>query len=252
MRIAVVQLTLQPRGRTLTFQAALKAIDAAAESDPAPDLICLPAFADVLDSALGRNELCEQVEGQTTAACGQRARSWGLFVTFGLAERGPDRPYVTSVLLDRDGDVRLAQRQLSFHESTADYFQSGEGLSGADILLGRLALLTGHDLVSDRAWDQVVRSGAQLVVGTACWSRPTGRDSDPNQTRKRIAEQAGRASLWCAVADVTTEGASAGQTCPGLTTIINDQGEIVAAASQGEPATLRAEIDLPERVAYES
>ncbi len=243
MRIAVVQLTIHPNRRTANLQAALNAIDAAAESDPAPDLILLPAFADVLDSAAGRNELCEHVEGQTTAACGLRARNWGLFIAFGMAEKSGKRPYLTSVLLDRDGDVRLAQRQMYLLNSTSDFFQPGEGISVTNILLGRLGLLTGEDWLNPRTWDHVNQAGAQLVVGAACRLHPGGMDTDPRKTRARIADQARRTNLGCAIADATTGDESKG---PGLSTIIDNQGEILAAAPPGEAATLWAEINLPE------
>ena len=244
MRIAVVQLKVQPNRRTTNLQAALDAIDAAAKTDPAPDLILLPAFADVLDSAAGRNDPCEYVEGQATAACGLRARSWGLFIAFGMAEKGGKRPYLTTVLLDRDGDVRLAQRQMFLHESTSDFFQPGKTLSVANILLGRIGLLTGDDWLNPRAWDHMVQSSAQLVVGSACCLRSAGKDTDPQATRSPIAEQARRTNLWCAVADATTGDQS---NSPGLSTIINNQGEIIAAAPPGEAVTLWAEINLPEQ-----
>ncbi|MFQ5501056.1 MAG: carbon-nitrogen hydrolase family protein [Phycisphaerae bacterium] len=244
MRIAVVQLSIQPNRRTATLQAALNAIDAAAKTDPAPDIILLPAFADVLHSAPGQSAPCEHVEGQTTAACGLRARNWGVFIAFGMAEKSENRPYLTSVLLDRDGDVRLAQRQMVLQKSSADFFQPGEGISVTNILLGRIGLLTGEDWLNPRAWDHVNQAGAQLVVGAACRLHPGDKDTNPRKTRARIAEQARRTNLGCAVADATTGDESNG---PGLSTIIDNQGEILAAAPPGETATLWAEIHLPEQ-----
>ena len=88
MRMAVVQLEVDPMRRTVTFQRALRAIDAAAEQDPAPDLIVLPAYRDVLAVMLGEQRPAERQAGQTVAACGLRARQWGVFVALGFAEQG--------------------------------------------------------------------------------------------------------------------------------------------------------------------
>ncbi len=95
MRIAVVQLAVDPARRTVTFQHALHAIDQAAECDPAPDLILLPAFGDVLAVMSGNEAVTDRPAGPVVAACGLRARQWGVFVALGFAECDADKPYVT-------------------------------------------------------------------------------------------------------------------------------------------------------------
>ncbi len=247
MRVAVVQLPVQRAGRTSTFQAALAAIDAAADKDPAPDLVLLPAFGDVLDALAGDTARCENVHGQTTAGCGQHARSWGIFVSLGMAAHGPDRPYLTSVLIDRDGDVRLAQHQVSLDASATEVFGAGSGHETVDILLGRVALLVGDDLFKTEAWDAVVAHGAQVVLGSACWAARRSGGKIGESVRSRIAGQAKRCGLWCAVADVTAGSAEAGLYVPGQSAIFSDTGQIVAAADAGVAATLRSEIPLAHR-----
>lgn len=247
MRIAVVQLPVQRASRTAAFQAALAAIDAAADTDPAPDLVLLPAFGDVLDVLAGDTPPCENVHGQTTAGCGHRARTWGIFVALGMAARGPERPYLTSVLMDRDGDIRLAQRQVSLDKSASEVFGAGSGHETADILLGRMALLAGDDLFDAEAWDAVVANGAQVVLGSACWAAPPSNGKNSESVRSRIAEQAKRCGLWCAVADVTTGSAGTAPYVPGQSAIFSDKGQIVAAADAGAAATLRLDIPLADR-----
>jgi len=247
MRVAVVQLPVQRGARTSTFQAALAAIDAAADTDPAPDLVLLPAFAGVVDALAGDTTLCENVHGQTTAGCGFRARTWGIFVALGMASHGPERPYLTNVLIDRDGDVRLAQHQVRLDESGKQVFGAGSNQATVDILLGRMALLAGDDLFDAEAWNAVVASGAQAVLGSACWAAwPTG-GKHRKSVRTRIAEQAKRCGLWCAVADVTVKSAGTGLSVAGQSTIFNHTGQIVAAADAGAAATLWSDIPLPER-----
>ena len=247
MRIAVIQLEIQPEQRTATFQRALRATDAACEADPAPDLVLLPAFVDAPAVASGRAAACEKLHGQTTAALGLRARNWGVFIALGLAEEGPDKPYVTSVLIDRDGDLRHAHRQVSFEVSNTSVFGAGNRFATTSILLGKIALLTGDDLFNPQAWDAVVKSEAQIVLGTACWSR---RESDNDailQIRSHIAEQAARCGRWCAVADVTTgPGRGDDYSCPGLSAVFNGEGEIVVAAEPDVGTTLWSDVMLPD------
>ena len=246
MRIAVVQLATRPNERTRTLQAALGAIDAAAKKDPAPDLILLPAFADVPAAALGKKIVCEHVHGQTSAGCGQRSRNWGVFTVFGLAEKGPHKPYVATVLLDRDGDIRLSQRQVSFDRSITKNFDAGDGFRTVKVLLGCIAPLTGDDLFNAQDWDAAVRGGAQIVLGTACWFR---RKSDCQATtgdiHSRIGEQAGRCGLWCAVADTAPFAENGGLIGSGLSAVFNQEGEIVVAAEAGAATTLWANITMP-------
>lgn len=249
MRVAVVQLPVQRGARTSTFQAALSAIDAAADTDPAPDIVLLPAFGGVLDALEGDTTLCENVHGQTTAGCGYRARAWGIFIALGMASHGTERPYLTSVLIDRDGDVRLAQHQTRLDASAKRVFGAGSDHGTVDILMGRMALLSGDDLFDAEAWNAIVASGAQVVLGSACWTTQSTDGKNRKSVRTQIAEQAKRCGLWCAVADVTANSTGTGPSIPGQSAIIDDTGQIVAAADAGSAVTLWSDIPLPERPA---
>ncbi|MCG8407292.1 MAG: carbon-nitrogen hydrolase family protein [Phycisphaerales bacterium] len=246
MRIAVVQLAVKPEHRTETLQNALGEIDAVCEADPAPDLVLLPAFVDTLTVASKRAVVCERLHGQTASACGLRARNWGVFIALGQAERSSNKPFVTSVLIDRDGDIRLAQRQVSFETSGSDVFEAGERIAVTDVLLGRIALLTGDDLLDPGAWDAVIRAHAQIVLGTACWSQRESDERQIQQIRSRIAEQAKRCGRWCAVADVTTSPDGEGPYCPGLSAVFDEKGEIMAAAELGAATTFSVEVAIAD------
>ena len=246
MRIAVIQLEVRPRARTATFQRALQAIDRAAEVDPAPDLIVLPAFADMPEVSTGKMRFCENVFGQTTAGCGVRARSWGVFLALGLAEAASDRPFATGILIDRDGDIRIRQRQISFHQSVAQHFAVGKSLSNADILFGRMALLVGDDLLSSRAWDAAVKADTQFIIGCACWMPEDGDDRRRREIAGQIAEQSRRCGLPCAVANATAENPEDGPRCSGSSRIIDCTGKLLAAADDREETILWADIALPD------
>jgi predicted amidohydrolase len=252
MRIAVAQLAVEPAKRTLTFQRALQAIDAAAETDPAPDLIVLPAFCDVLSIRSGNSEIIERRAGPTVAACGLRARQWGVFVALGLAERGPERPYVTGVLLDNDGDLCLAHRQGVSYSNGDECFASADDVSVTEVLLGRLAILTGDEVLDDRAWEGAVGDGAALVLGIGCWA---ARQDEPApevaEFRRQTAELAGRYGVCCAVADVTTASAALPWNCPGMSMIVDAGGNVLAAAETKQASTLWADLTLSKPPASE-
>ncbi|MBN2562872.1 MAG: carbon-nitrogen hydrolase family protein [Phycisphaerae bacterium] len=247
MRIAVVQAAVDPASRTVTLQRALRAIDLAAEQDPAPDLILLPAFNDVLAVMSGNAEIIERPAGQTVAACGLRARQWGVFVAMGFAERGGDKPYVTGVLLDRDGDLCLANRQRLFRSCKGGCFASGGDVLAVDVLLGRIAVMMGDDLLDNEAWDAVRQANAGLVLGMACWGCGPGEEPiDGEAIRRQVSEQAGRCGICCAVADVTAVAEKRALRCPGASVIVDAGGQVVAAAEAGGPSTLWGNLALPQ------
>lgn len=246
MRVAVVQLEVETTQRTLTFQRALRAIDNAAEKDPAPDLVLLPCFCDVPAVMTGNLEIIERLAGPTVAGCGVRARQWGVFVSLGIAEWGPERPYATGVLVDRDGDLRLAHRQCVVGKTFRDRFAIGEGVVATDILLGRVAVLTGDDLLDAEAWAAAAEAGAAVILGTTCWASDDGlHPPDGAALREQVSACAKRHGLGCAVADVTTGDGESVLKCPGVSMIVDADGRVSAAAEPWKGTTLWADLDVP-------
>jgi len=203
MRLAVVQLEVRPGERTATLQGALRAIDAAAETDPAPDLILLPAFRDVLAVTCGDASMTERCPGPVVATCGSRAREWGLFIALGFAERKADKPFVTTCLIDPDGDIRLSHRQSVFSTGPADRFSVGMDIETADLIYGRVAVWSGDDCLDADVWRRTADTGAALAIGSACWSH-AGEEAAPgaDEIRRRISDHAAGAGFDAAVADV--------------------------------------------------
>lgn len=259
MRFAVVQLECPPGHRTATFQRALGAIDAACEREPAPDLILLPAFHDVPTILSdGVAAISEHAAGQTVAACGQRARTWGVYIAVGLAETGPEKPYISGVLLDRDGDTRLVHRQCSLTGPASDLFAAGVDFVTTDILLGRIAILAGSDIIREEMWSKAKAAGATLVICPACWTndkpsaQPKGKPNgttDVEKTRSQIAELARQHSIAVMVADVVSSGPLGGpkaqSSFSGISMIAGANGDIVAASEPGKPEIIWAELDIP-------
>lgn len=252
MRIAVVQLALHPELRTIAFQRALRAVNAAANKNPSPDVVLLPAFRDVPAFIAHAPAVAEKCPGQTTAAFGLKARQWGVFISLGLAEWGRERPSITSILLDRDGDTIATHRQQRFETLIESPFAVGNGPALADVLLGRVALLTGDDILDETAWEVAARAGAAMVISSACWAQlPGGPSVNPEALRRRMTELAQRYDMPCAAADVVTPSNGASPAWPGVSTIISRQGDIVAAAEHDGETLLIHTLELPVREGLE-
>lgn len=239
MRVAAVQFEVDTASRTATLQRALSALDTAAELDPCPDLVVLPAFLDTCQDQTGPHH--EIARGPGSAACGFRARNWGVFVAMGLAERAKPLPTLKGVLLDRDGDYRLIQPMTRASESLAKCFQCENAPLGvADLLIGRIAVLTDGDIISEDAWKEVVGRGAQLIVGTIGGGAVKATQLEAALTK--LARQFGRP---CVVADVVARGQNPRLGREGVSRIINDEGRVMAAAQAGSNETIMAELELP-------
>lgn len=246
MRVAVVQLAVRPGCRTATLQEALRAIDTLAEVDPAPDLVILPAFSDVLTLSSGGEGISERCAGPTVEAIGLRARQWGIFISLGFAETGAGKPFVTAALLDRDGDVRLTHRQSHSQNGAGGPFDTGGDPVAADLLIGRVALLAGWDFTNADAWRGLSELNAGLVIGTGCMNyRDRKAAPDRESVHRTIADGAKRIAAWAAFADVTTGDERAARVCPGYSVIVGPDGQAAAAAEPFCPTTLWADLQLP-------
>lgn len=244
MIVQVIQLDIDPTSRSRTLQRAMRAIDDAANLDPAPDLIALPAFGNALSALNGAQASYERAPGMVTASCGLRGRSWGVFLTVGLAEKGAsDKPYLTGMLLDRDADIRILQRMTT---PTKKPFKSAfaaheNRIKIGTCLLGQFALLVGDDICNEACWQAASDGSAQAVIGTTCWTS----DCD-NCDPAALAGLAKKFSMPCLVADCTTGKAKSKPALIGCSCIVSASGEILAAAEPMEACSLQAELELPE------
>lgn len=235
MRVSAVQLAVLPESRSATLQAALRAVDTAAEREPAPELIVLPAFLDTVVD--GHPPYYEPSRGPSTAACGFRARSQGVLIVMGMSERARPLPYLTGLLMDGDGDVRIIQRQKSVTGETAALIQAGDEHCAADTLLGRVSVLAGGDITDESAWEAVIARGAQLVAGTMC-----GSALKPAAFEKALSSLTAKYGCPCVVADVVLADGRAG--FPGLTRIFDANGNIETQAHGNSAGIISADVTL--------
>lgn len=102
MRIATLAVALCADSRSTNIVRALRLIDAAARTDPAPDLIVIPPGCDRVRHP--RHKLSAAMAGMFQAALSGKAREWGVLIAVGLRRRTAQGTEDVGVLLDADGD----------------------------------------------------------------------------------------------------------------------------------------------------
>lgn len=104
MKVALLQIRLDPASRAANTQRLVRAIDDAARTAPAPDLLVLPGGCDTGGSiAIRRSDHVGIASVRETLAW--KTREWGLFVAAGLHAHRGDRWVSCAVLFDPDGDI---------------------------------------------------------------------------------------------------------------------------------------------------
>ena len=104
VRVAIAQMQIDPHSRAHNQRRAMRLLDRAAELDPAPEFICLPACCD------SRCEPPWPTPAMTDGFIGVlagKARELGVHVIAGLHEACDGAVYDAAVWLDPDGDIRV-------------------------------------------------------------------------------------------------------------------------------------------------
>jgi predicted amidohydrolase len=240
MRVAAVQLRIEPGRRAATLQAALAAVDRASRTDPAPDLIVLPAFCDVPEVLAGESRGGEPLQGPTVAAMAHRARQWGVFICLGMARQSDEgRLRLATVLLDRDGDVRADHHAARLKGGMLECFAPAGGYVRVECLLGGIVPAAGPDLEDDGLWDAA--AGADVVVAPSCFL-PAPRHPTPDRETLCIAvrQAAKRANVGCVLADVMTAADGQTRIADGRSMIIDRSGGLVASSRPNQADILWA------------
>lgn len=244
MRVAVVQLVVKVGHRATTLQRALAAFDRAAEADPAPDLILLPAFCDVAELARGDKDVGERLEGPTLAAIAHRARQWGVFACFGLVERAAGRLSVCSVLLDHDGDLVAVRRG----ELAGAKQQGSSGVEVRNTAIGAVGLMNAGDVLQAADVHGDASGQAELLICPGCFLSAGGKGPARGaEVAGKIVATAKRFGAHFAVADVSLEADGASGTsmvvAPDGAIVCREAGEIMFAdvpvAMRGQKQPIR-------------
>lgn len=229
MRITLVQMRLDPGGRSANLTGALRWIDEAADLTPSPDLICLPGCADHGGTLAKVASPTDARGGSFCETLAMKARDLGLFIATGHVDVDFDAVYVAASLFDADGDAILRQRAVC--PTPAGEAGRGMSLQVRDSIFGRVGLLVGPDAYDAILPRALARMGARLLIVAGSGGAASSASG--------MADLARECESWI----VAAHPASAGN--GERSAVYSPSGECNAKTSAGDETLLTIEVPLP-------
>ncbi len=228
MRLALIQIGLDARGRSANLTRLLQALVVAAKSEPAPDLAVLP----VLWDGPGRAHVSPAMVQGFSESVALVAREWGLYVAAGALHPGEDGPIGAACLFDHDGDVIIRCAAPA----------EGRTRMVRETTLGRLGL-TLH--VEGEAPPDL-ESDCDLLIALGRWEAAACQgDQVHDQLKQQFSALARQLSTTvCAVGPIKAEPADDETLWIGGAALYSPQGRCLAAAEPGEEETILYDLSL--------
>lgn len=232
MRVTVIQMQIEHDSRARNQREACRWIEQAAELDPAPEVICLPARCDgtPLDDRclVVTAAMCESFR-EVIAACG---REMGVSLVLGYLERDGDQVHDSAVWCDADGDVRLCHRRITLEGDESARLTPGHSIQTEATLFGRVGVVVGADACAPTVVGSMRNMGAEVIFAPSCWH-------DAPSYQDRLCALAAEHHIWMVLANgVGTSGGN------GRSRIIDPGGRTVCALADEQPALLNCNIQL--------
>lgn len=236
MKVALLQIALDPKSRAGNLQRLLEAVDRAAGVAPAPDLLVLPGCVDSggVVSEVPRGDAL--VEG-VVEGLAHKAREWGVWLAAGVHARDEEQWRPGAVLFDPDGDVVLRCGAPPIHAGAAEEETSVLWHSS----IGDFGLL--EPSATSRPWEQVAAGpgGALIVV-------PVGRQKNGRLPRStaatvefmRTGSITGTGAHWAVVSPAQKGGARG----PSASFVRAPDGTLLACSASDDETIFFAEIPL--------
>ncbi|MGV3518400.1 carbon-nitrogen hydrolase family protein [Luteitalea sp.] len=254
LRLAVVQLLVQPGSAHETLERALAAIDRAASEGA--EIVLLPEALPLGWMAADTRTAAEPIpDGPWCRAVRDAAVRTGTHVCTGLVERAGEVVYNAAVLVGPGGDVLLHHRKLNELGLACDLYARGDRLGVVETRHGRIGLMICADAFAPG--EIVSRTlglmGAAIILSPCAWAVPP--DHDQARTpygdlwRQCYGVVARDHRLWIAGASSVgpiTSGPWTGHACIGCSLIVGPDGEVVAQGPYGvdAEATILVDLDL--------
>jgi deaminated glutathione amidase len=247
MRVSLVQFEAGADVADNLACAAAMAAEAAVDSD----LVILPEYVQFRGSAPGFRASAAAVPGPTTepfAAVARESRVWVLAGSHAEVSSDPQRPFNTTALFSRSGDLVAKYRKLHLFDVAVDDGPSdnesarvtpGDRAVVADVDGVGLGLSICYDLRFPELYRALASAGAMLLAVPAVFTEHTGRDHWEPLLRARAIEN----GAWVLAAAACGHGGPGAIAAWGHSMVVDPWGRVIAMAGSGE-AILRAEIDL--------
>lgn len=234
VRVAVAQLDAEPFDVDGNARRGADAIgEAAADGARVVVLPELLSTAYVMDRAAvhgAAEQVTEGVRGPCVTAWARAARTEGVAVVAGLAERAGEQHFNSVVVIDEQGETREVYRKVHLFNAERGIFDPGDrGLPIVEIAGLRLGVLVCYDLRFPEALRILALRGAQLVAVPTAWV--PGFDHTPTPFPNMIPQvanaivQANLNQVWLAAAG--RAGTDAGVRLLGSSLVIDPYGHPV-------------------------
>jgi predicted amidohydrolase len=194
LRVAAVQLNSTDH-KARNLEVAERLVRAAA-ADGA-ELVALPEKWNLLAPGEGLVAGAEPLDGPSLGAARAWARELGVYLLAGsISERGPEKAFNTSVLINPDGEDIAVYRKIHMFDVDVDgvsYRESEHEEAGSEIVTAPVGgLIAGLTVCYDLRFPELHRilavRGARLVAVPSAFTTATGRDHWEVLLRARAIE----------------------------------------------------------------
>lgn len=181
----------------------------------------------------------EPVPGPTTDALGKAARETGMYLVFGMPEKGDDGAiYDSAVMLDPRGNIGGTYRKVHLWDKERSHFTRGNSFPTFDTKHGKLGIGICYDIEFPESARSMAMNGAQLLLFPSAQPKWMNRHID--------VYAASRAAENCAfVAFSNLWGKEPGLVYLGHSQIVSPACEVLATAKNGYGSAI-AELDFSE------
>jgi predicted amidohydrolase len=238
MRVALLQVQLDPKSGATNVQRINAAIDRAAGADPPPDLLVLPGGCDTGGAAPGRAWPAAALES-VKANIALKAREWGLYVAAGSHVVRDESLLPCALLFDADGDLAMGSVGAASSQDVGGLMVIDPWDSG----VGRLAVL--EPTSAARLADLLPDGGSDVLVAVPLSPSLTGKHRrvvDAAITSLRDKADMGGNAYWAVVATASGEGSPDRGDGPRTFLRAPDGGILASADSTGEAVVC---VDVP-------
>lgn len=181
--------------------------------------------------------IAQPLDGHALATVRTAARSAGVAIAVGLAERDGAKFYNTTVLIDAAGDIVLRYRKTHLWSSDRGVFTPGDRFEVRSWNGLTVGLLICYDIEFPESARALARLGAQLLIVTNGNMDPYGPVH-----RRAIAARAMENQVFALVANRCGRGEPQ-LNFPGQSALVDPGGDILVTAGEAE-TQLAVELDL--------
>jgi len=191
--------------------------------------------------------LSEEVpQGSTTQAWIEVARTRGLFIAAGIAERAGGRLYNSAVLVGPDGYVGTYRKMHLWYEEKL-FFEPGDlGFPVFALPLGRVGMAICYDVWFPETMRLMAVQGADVICVPTNWVPMPAQPPDERPMAVYLCMAAAHSNaVYVAAADRV--GTERGQLFLGRSVVVSPAGwPLAGPASADEPETIYADCNLAE------